>query len=384
MAPGTLGAMTENEKSESTKHWFDPIVRRGKAALAVVQELKAVRVFNLYQARRGALLAAGMSYQALFAVFAALYVGFSVAGLWLSANPAVWSALIELINGFVPGLLGTAGQADDALVDPEALVQPIALSVSGVIALVGLVATAIGWIGATRTSMRDIFGLPNDTTFFVLLTLRDLAIALALGAALVVAAAVSVLSTSAAGFIAEFVGVSASSAGFSLLTQAIGLIIIFAIDTLALVVLVRFVSAIRVATGILWRGALLGGVAMAVLQLLGGSLLGGAASNPLLASFTALIGVLIWFNFMNQLLLLVAAWMATGVDDEAHAITGTVGLRSMAERRVLRATERVQKAQQELASAKIIAAALIPEHPGAERSGQAGDPRVLDRTKPEV
>jgi membrane protein len=49
-------------------------------------------------------------------------------------------------------------------------------------------------------------------------------------------------------------------------------------------------------------------------------------------------------------------------------------MRSLAERRVFRAQERVQKAQQELASATTIAAALTPEHPSTDGAGQSGDP----------
>ncbi len=374
--------MTENKATPDTPGGLAALQRRFARPIRWVQsvvrfimELKPVRVFNRYTGHHAPLLAAGMSYQALFAVFAGVYVGFTLAGLWLSANPAVWGALIDLINGFIPGLLRAPGSNADALVDPDAIVQPLTLSISGIIALVGLVATSIGWIGATRTAVRGTFRLPNDTTFFLLLTLRDLALALALGLALVAAAVISVLSTSALGLIAGVLGASTSSTGFVLLSQTVGILLVCAIDTLTLVALIRVIAGIRVPGGILWRGALLGGAAMTALQLLGGSLLGGAAANPLLASFTALIGVLIWFNLMNQLLLLIACWIATGVDDKQTEITGTVAMRSTAERRVLRATERVQQAQQELSAAMTVAESLPPEHPSTPGAGQSGDPR---------
>ncbi|SDT05616.1 YihY/virulence factor BrkB family protein [Microterricola viridarii] len=373
--------MTENEPEPGTPRWLAALKRRfagpirwGTAVVEFVLALKPVRVFNRYTGHHAPLLAAGMSYQALFAVFAGVYVGFTLAGLWLAANPAVWAALIDLINGFIPGLLQAPGSDEEALVDPDSLIQPLSLGISGIIALVGLVVTSIGWIGATRTAVRGIFRLPNDTTFFLLLTLRDLGMALALGLALVAAAVLSVLSTSALGLLAGALGASTSGAGFVLLSQAVATLLVFVIDTLTLVALFLVISGIQVPGGILWRGALLGGAAMTVLQLLGGSLLGGVAANPLLASFTALIGVLIWFNLMNQLLLMIAAWVATGVDDRRSEITDTVAMRSTAERRVLRATQRVLQAQQELASAMTVAAALTPEHPSTPRAGQSGDP----------
>lgn len=365
--------MTPNKQGAAQARWLDGPLHWWNTALAFVHELKPVRAFTRYTEHHAALLAAGMSYQALFAVFAGVYIGFALAGFWLAANPAVFDALIGLINGFIPGLLSENG-SDDALVDTDAIVQPLTLGVSGLVALVGLVFTAIGWIGSTRTAVRDIFDLPNDSTFFLLLTLKDLALALGLGLALVAAAVVSVFSTSALGLIADGLGASTSSPGFALASQSLGVLIIFTIDTLTLVALFRVVAAIAIPAGILWRGALLGGAAMAALQLLGGSLLGGAAANPLLASFTALIGILIWFNLISQLLLFMAAWLATGVHDESSAITGNVSLRSPAERRVIRAHERVRKAQQELASAQTVADSLAPDKSSENVAGPSGDP----------
>ena len=46
-----------------------------------------VRVWRHFLARNGFLLSSGMSYQALFAVFAAIYVVFAVAGIWLTRQP---------------------------------------------------------------------------------------------------------------------------------------------------------------------------------------------------------------------------------------------------------------------------------------------------------
>ena len=49
--------------------------------IARVQKLKVVRMLVRYQERRGPILAAGLSYQSIFAVFAGLWLGFSVAAM---------------------------------------------------------------------------------------------------------------------------------------------------------------------------------------------------------------------------------------------------------------------------------------------------------------
>ena len=45
------------------------------------------RVYKSYSAAGGNLLAAGMSFQAVFATFAAIWVGFSLTGIFLADRP---------------------------------------------------------------------------------------------------------------------------------------------------------------------------------------------------------------------------------------------------------------------------------------------------------
>jgi membrane protein len=65
----------------------------------------------------------------------------------------------------------------------------------------------------------------------------------------------------------------------------------------------------------LLAGALIGGVALAFLQTLGTTLLGGASSNPLVGAFATQIGVLLYFNVVCQVILVAASWIAVGMQD---------------------------------------------------------------------
>ena len=74
-----------------------------------------------------------------------------------------------------------------------------------------------------------------------------------------------------------------------------------------------------------------------MLKVLGSSLLGGASKNPLLASFAVIIGLLIWFNLICQVILLSGAWIAVSVSDdgtrsrpEGNAGRGRAGARGLA------------------------------------------------------
>src|SRR3712207_2646537 len=111
----------------------------------------------------GALLAAGMSYNAVFATFAALWVTFSVAGFIIAGNPVLLGGLVQGVNATVPGLLG-----EDGAVDPEKLLSTGTLTWTGALALVGLLMTALGFLASMRDAVRRIFALPPDTTMIVL------------------------------------------------------------------------------------------------------------------------------------------------------------------------------------------------------------------------
>ena len=275
-----------------------------------VMESRPVRVYTHFGQSRGPVLAAGMAYQAIFAIFAALWLVFSVAGLWLAGNPQLMDQLFVLINQSVPGLIGPKG-----VVDPATLVNTGALTWSSAIALVGLLATTLGWLNTTSQAVRGIFGMGQETTFFVLVKLRELGLGLLFGLALVVSAVISILSTEALRWFLGLLGQGTDSFWFVASTQGVALLIVLIIDTITLAALFRVLSHVRIPFRNLVVGSLLGAVALGVLKVLGAALLGGAAKNPLLAGFAVIIGLLIWFNLTSTVTLISASWIAVGMND---------------------------------------------------------------------
>ncbi|QAY75031.1 YihY/virulence factor BrkB family protein [Agromyces protaetiae] len=291
------------------------------------------------------MLADSVTYRTLFSVFAGVFLGFAVAGVWLAGNPEALDALVAALDSAIPGLVG-------GLIAPEDLIHPLVFTVAGVIALVGLVGTAIGAIGSIRTAFRTLAGLPDADTFFLWVILRDLAIAIAFGALLAASAAVTVFSTTALSVALGWFGVSERSPLFDGGTRAVGIVVTFVIDTLVVAGLFRLLSGLRPGARALWPGAILGGLGLTVLQVLSGLFVGGAASNPLLASFGSIVALLIWFNFSAQVILIAGAYIVTG-DDEAHdRIAERYGARSMALRRLRRAERRAQEAVIEVEAAR--------------------------------
>ncbi|TFD51183.1 YihY/virulence factor BrkB family protein [Cryobacterium sp. Hh7] len=281
-----------------------------KELVARILTWRPVRVVTHFNNVGGSILAAGMSYQAIFAIFAAVWVGFSIAGLFLTANQGLLNALYAIINQSIPGLIGT-----DGIIDPELLATAGILTWTGAIALVGLLLTALGWLSATAQAVRTVFDMPQQTTFFLLVKLRELGLGLVFGLALVLSAIVSLASTALLGLLFGIFQIPQDSFFYEASARAIGLAVVLVIDTLTLAALFRVLSRVRIPVRRLFAGALLGGLALGLLKILGGALLGGASRNPLLATFAVIIGLLIWFNLVSTVTLIAASWIAVGMDD---------------------------------------------------------------------
>lgn len=290
------------------------LVARVQPLVARVQQTKPVRVFVGYGARRGPILASGLAFQGLFAVFAGIWVAFSIAGLVISGNIGLRNAIIGALNTTIPGLINTGGSGGGAI-DAKLLLSAGVFGLTGAIALVGLLVTALGWLSSTRDAVRTMFELPAPPTNFLLLKARDLALGGALGVALVVSAVLSVAGTSATSFLLELVGIHAKTMVSTVVGRIVTLGVMFLLDTVVLAAIYRVLSAIRIPRRRLWAGAVLGAVGLGLLKTLGSTLLGGATNNPLIASFAVLAGLLIFFNFVCQVILIAASWIHTGMAD---------------------------------------------------------------------
>jgi membrane protein len=288
------------------------LVRRVQAISARIQRLKPVRVFMHYSARRGPILAAGLSYQAIFSVFAAVFAGFSVVGVVIRGNAELRDGLFDVIATSIPGLLD---RGEGGAIDTSKLLASGVLDWIGVLALIASLITAIGWLASARDAVRDVADLAAPPTNFLLLRLRDLGMAVAFGVALILSAALTIGSTTALSWVLDSLGVDEDSAPATIAARALGLVLAFVLDVAVLAVLYRVLAGVPIPPRPLWQGALLGAFALGVLKALAGGLLTLTSTNPLLASFAVIVGLLIWFNLVCQVILIGAAWVVVSAID---------------------------------------------------------------------
>jgi membrane protein len=317
--------------------------KTGLAALiARIMALRPVRVFLRFGASGGEIMASGMSFQAVFAIFAGIWVGFSIFGIVLASNPDIMDAVVEQLGNAIPGLIGENGA-----IDPEALSQARILGWTGAIALIGLVMTAIGWLASTRDSIRRLFKLDPPTTNFVVLKLKDFGLALGFGVAIVLSAVVSLISNQGLSIAFDIVGIDTESPFALVVAYIVGVVIVFLFDSFVLAIAFRVLSGVKIPLRRLITGAAIGGAALGVLKILGTQLLGGATSNPLLASFAVIIGIMIFLNLVCRVILISATWIAVGMDDAG------IDARSLSpEQKEIERQKRVADARDTLVSAE--------------------------------
>ncbi|MEO7722141.1 MAG: YihY/virulence factor BrkB family protein [Pseudolysinimonas sp.] len=322
----------------------NPLVTWIKARVTWAQSLKPVRVFLHYSQVRGPILASGLAFRGLFAVFAALWVAFSIAGLVISGNLAAQDAIVTALNNAIPGLIDT-GHSGGAI-KASTLLSAGIFGWTGAIALVGLLFSALGWLGSARDAVRTMFELPSPAANFALLKVRDLVLGVGLGAVLIVSAVLSVAGTSATSFLLGLVGIHAKSVIATVLSRVVTLGVMFLLDAVVLSALYRLLAAITIPRKRLWAGAVLGAIGLGALKTLGSLLLGGATNNPLIASFAVLAGLLLFFNLACQIILIAASWIATGLEDAGIVIDPRVAAQRLANARELVAASEPEPEQE--------------------------------------
>lgn len=334
--------------------------RSGASVVRWALTLRPVRAGLLYVERHGALLADGITYRALFSVFAGVLLGFSIAALWLSGNPVAWKAIIDAVETAVPGLIGENG-----VVNPDELRHPVSLSIAGIVSLIGLVVAALGAISSLRTAVRVIAGTAQDDVFWVWVVLRNLLLAVAIGASFVLSAFLTIAGRIGIEWLAGLVGLTAHSPLAVGSVRVLSLVVVFAIDTALVAVVFQLLSGVRTSARTLMGGAALGGAGLLVLQELSGLFVGGAARNPLLASFATLLALLIWLNLSTQVMLLAYAYIVTAHEEQSDRIRARFGATTFLARRVQRAEVDVAIATAALRAAQEAAAVNPPSTPPA-------------------
>lgn len=281
------------------------IINKAKIFVSWLQRLRIMRSLTRYGNGRGALLAGGIAYSAIFSLAAALTIGITVLLGVLGRSPQLQDAVFSSLASSLPGVLEWKGSS--GIVDPSDLVISTSFSITGIVAVVVLVFSATSVMRAMKSSIRAMFGIDQVPSGAASEKLRDLlgfvAISLGVGATGILTLAHTVIGTRV------FSAIRLESTLASVMIRIGSFLISAAIDGLILWILIRFVALVRAPKTDLWWGLAGFGIAASLIRSLGTSAV-GSVNNPLLASFAAIATLLLWINLLSRVMLIACAFIA--------------------------------------------------------------------------
>jgi membrane protein len=278
-----------------------------------------IRAVERYLNRLGSQFAAATAYFSVLAVVPVLMVAFSVTGLVLTV--------------LQPGLLDNVIKAvQKALSDAEPATQAnlvnlvnTALSSFWTIGIIGLVValyTGAKWMGhlknAVRTQWRPGFDLRPQKINIVVKTLGNLVLLVGLLVGMAVMFGLASLSTSLANAIVGWLGLS-DQPWLAPLLRFSSVVVSIGAGWLIFMYLYTVLPETREPWSVVRRGALLGSIALVALQFAASYLISAFRGNAAALIFGPVIVVMLFFNIFAQLVLIIAAWIATANHDAVPA-----------------------------------------------------------------
>ncbi len=250
---------------------------------------------------RGTRLAGTVTFYGFLSVFPLLILAFSVA-LRVVGSDGV-AQLEDFVEQYVPGIA-------DELRLQEVRSSAASLQVVGVATLL---VTGLGWVDATRASIRAMWGLPDRDGNVVVRKLIDLLALVGLGALVALSLTASAWVSGEGERLLALTNQEGSTAGLiasNVLAQTLALLTASVLVGYILAGLPRILMQWRV----LLPAALVGGLTLELLKRLLIGYISGFAGNSTYGAFGVPVALLIWIYVIARLLMVVAAWTAERSD----------------------------------------------------------------------
>ena len=256
----------------------------------------------------------GVAYVSVLAIVPVLMVAFSILGFFLvELRPDLVAEVAELVTD---QLRGVSTQTLDEI---ENFVRNTLRNYTS-IGLVGLIAglyTAAAWMGHLRNAIdaqwRIDFDAERDTTPYPIKVLLNLLRMAGLMVAIGVTFGLATISTNVAQQIATWLGF-----GDTWFTSALLRILAPFLSLVAGWLTFCYIYLVVPRRRENWRyvriGALLGAIGLFILQYGTALIIGAFSGNTAFLVFGPVIGLMLFFNLFAQLILIIAAWIATAYE----------------------------------------------------------------------
>ncbi|MDT5044123.1 MAG: rane protein, partial [Actinoplanes sp.] len=244
------------------------------------------RAWLRYDEVQGGRLAAAIAYYGFFAIFALLLIGYSLFGILITGN----TELLNIISDFLKQNLPFLNLQQ--ILDTGKTV--------GIVGIIGLTFTGIGWVEAIRSSQRLIWRLNEQPGYIGVRQALDLLVLIGI----LLLLALSQLAVYGLERLLHWL-----AGGFVL--SAISLLLTVAVNMLLAAALLAVVPRLRMTVRRIAPPVLQVGIGITLLNTFGKSFVGLVERNPAYGLVGSAVGVLVYLYVFSQLLLFGAAWAAT-------------------------------------------------------------------------
>ena len=262
-----------------------------------------VRMQEQYGAAKASQEAGAVTYFGFLSVFPVLALAFFVVGYLAEVYPDAQDTLVEAIESMFPGLIGNG--------DNKLNIEDIqdSAATAGIIGLVGVLYSGLGWLSALRDALIAVFELPErEQPNFIFGKLRDLLTLVILGVVLLFAVAFTGFVSGFSGDVLDFLGVSTQ---LGWLVQIVVIVLGLAANAVLFFAMFRLLAAPELPARAMWSGALLGAVGFELLKQVSGLLIRSTQGQPAFQVFGLALILLVWINYFSRDILYAAAWAWT-------------------------------------------------------------------------
>jgi membrane protein len=269
---------------------------------------------------RGNAQAGAITYFGFLSFFPILALAFFAVGVVALVYPDAREQLTTAIGRVLPGIVGNErGEIPLSTFEKNA-------NAVGVIGLLGLLYSGLGWLDAMRTGLEVMFCLPKrERPNFVVGKLIDLGTLILIGVTLVVSVALTGAVTQLSGDILSAVGVDPTSTAPYVVLKVLAHLLAIAATMFLLLAMFRLLANPHLPRRALVEGALIGAVGFELLKVLADYLIALTKSSPSFQAFGIALILLVWINYFSRLVMYAAAWAQTVPRPSAQFIPARAG-----------------------------------------------------------
>lgn len=272
-----------------------------------------LRAYDAFTERYGMHYAAALTYFSVLSLFPILLVAFSALGFVLAGNQELQNQLTGaaktamppgVLRDLIGDLIGTAVAKRGS---------------TGVIGIVIALYSGIGWMGNLRDALTAQWGVAKPALSMVPRMLKDLLAMIGLGVAMVVSFGVTALASGFTNQVLELLGL-ADEVWAKFLLRGLGVVLSLAANWIIFMWIIARLPRARVSARSAIRGALVMAVGFEILKQVMTIYLSSLGGNPAYQMFGPILGLMVFANFVWQLLLFLTAWIATAKENQQVAV----------------------------------------------------------------